>query len=116
MKTKLVLAAFLLATACGGDDDGGTEVTLQSCVTDHVAEALTEVEAITECLGDELALSFATQAECETYVTANGGYEASRTAGCEGYFEEFGPDAAPGGDPDGGGALPDSAATLDGGV
>src|SRR4051794_6412854 len=60
---------------------------LVACVNDHESmEHLSEVDAIGECLSDELHKNFSTQAECESFVTGNGGYAASKTAGCMKYF------------------------------
>ena len=84
----ITFAATTLATACGGDMDNEIYPTLQDCVTDHTTnEGFTEVQAITICLTSHLeGINLTTQAECEAYVEAHGGYPASRTAACTDYF------------------------------
>ena len=89
---RLALIAFaattvLGAAACGGTDTE-TYASLQECVTDHTTnEGFTETMAITTCLLDHLpGVSFTTAADCEAYVTANGGYPDSRVAACADYI------------------------------
>jgi hypothetical protein len=88
MTTKNLLAALSLLSLVGFAGCGSSDKNLQDCVKDHMAEKLSEVDAITECLVDELAKNFATQADCEAFVTANGGYASSKTEACQNYFEE----------------------------
>jgi hypothetical protein len=88
MKLTILLASLslpALIVGCGSSDD---KTDLQKCVEEHKAEKLTETDAIGECLSDELMKSFATQADCEAYVTANGGFAESRTVGCQRYFAD----------------------------
>ena len=81
----LALSVLSLAVAgCGSSSEGG----LKGCVADHMKEKLSEMDAITECLVDELAKNFATQADCEAFVTANGGYADTRVQACKNYFAE----------------------------
>jgi hypothetical protein len=87
MKLTTLLASLALASLVFGcSSDSKTD--LQKCVEEHKAEKLTETDAIGECLFDELMKSFATQADCEAYVTANGGFADTRTAGCQRYFAD----------------------------
>jgi hypothetical protein len=88
----LLLSAGLVAS-CKHEHD------LKECVDEHTKENLSEVDAITECLSDELAKKFTTQTECESFVEQNGGFAASRTAACKKYFEEV---SQPAGDAGGG--------------
>jgi Fe-S cluster biogenesis protein NfuA len=87
MRNKNILAGLSLlglVAGCGSSSEGG----LKSCVEDHMKEKLSEMDSITECLVDELAKNFATQADCEAFVTANGGYADTRVQACKNYFEE----------------------------
>jgi hypothetical protein len=89
MRNKNILAGLSLLGligfgGCGSSSEGG----LKSCVADHMKEKLSEMDSITECLVDELAKNFATQADCEAFVTANGGYADTRVQACKNYFEE----------------------------
>jgi hypothetical protein len=98
MGKKNLLAAlpFLGVFAFAGC--GSSDKNLQDCVKEHMEEKLTEPDAITECLVDELGKTFATQADCEAFVTANGGYAGSKTEACQHYFDEKKPsDAGAGG-------------------
>jgi len=88
MGKKNLLAALSLLGLFGLAGCGSSDKNLQDCVKDHMAEKLSEVDAITECLVDELGKNFATQAECEEFVSANGGYASSKTQACEHYFDE----------------------------
>lgn len=88
MGKKNFLAALSVLGLLGFAGCGSSDKGLQDCVKDHMAEKLSEVDSITECLVDELAKNFSTQAECEEFVTANGGYAASKTEACKNYFEE----------------------------
>jgi hypothetical protein len=60
------------------------------CVTDHtVNEGLTEVQGLATCLFDHIENpSWTTQAECEAFVAANGGYPDSAAMACMIYFAE----------------------------
>jgi len=88
MGKKNLLAALSLLGLLGFAACGSSDKNLQDCVKDHMAEKLTEPDAITECLVDELGKTFATQADCEAFVTANGGYASSKTEACQHYFDE----------------------------
>jgi hypothetical protein len=88
MGKKNLLAALSLLGLLGAAGCGSSDKNLQDCVKDHMAEKLSEPDAITECLVDELGKTFATQAECETFVTDNGGYASSKTEACQHYFDE----------------------------
>jgi hypothetical protein len=90
-KKNLAAALALLGLLGLGCSSSGQ--TLPSCVADHMKEKLSEPDAITECLADELAKGFTTQAECEDFVSKNGGYEASKTEACQHYFDEKSKDA-----------------------
>jgi len=90
MGKKNLLAALSLLGLLGFAGCGSSDKGLQDCVKEHMEEKLSEVDAITECLVDELAKSFATQAECEAFVAGNGGYADSKTQACKNYFEEKG--------------------------
>ena len=89
---RLALIAFAATTVLGAAACGGTEeeiyATLQECVTDHtVNEGFSETMAITICLTSHLeGINFTTQADCEAYVAANGGYPDSRVAACADYI------------------------------
>jgi hypothetical protein len=88
MGKKILIASLSLLGSLGLAGCGSSSGGLPSCVEDHMKEKLTELDAITECLVDELAKNFATQSECEEFVSKNGGYEASRAQACKNYFEE----------------------------
>ena len=85
MSTKLLFLTVPLAICLGCGD---SKSDLEKCVDEHKAEKLTETDAIGECLVDELMQSFATQADCEAYVAAHGGFADSKVEGCKRYFEE----------------------------
>src|SRR3954447_8701888 len=97
MGNKHLLAALSLLGLIGFSGCGSSSTqTLQSCVEDHMKEKLGEADSITECLVDELAKTFATQAECESFVTANGGFATTKTEACQHYFQEKTADASVG--------------------
>ena len=92
MRLVLVASFVSLALSLAACDHGHGEHydTLQECVTDHATEGLSESNSITTCLLDHLdGIDFATQAECEAYVTANGGYPNSVTMACTDYFAQM---------------------------
>ena len=82
-----VAATLALSSGCGDDHDH-TFDNLPDCVADHAS--LGEAESIAHCLIDFFDMNFADQAACVAYVTANGGYEASREEACMLYFQERG--------------------------
>ena len=84
----LASTSLVTAAACGGGAEEAIYATLQECVIDHtVNEGFNETQAITICLTSHLeGINLATQAECEAYVTANGGYPDSRVAACADYL------------------------------
>ncbi|MEZ4359527.1 MAG: hypothetical protein R3B48_05050 [Kofleriaceae bacterium] len=74
----LTLTAALGLVACGGDDPPTEYATFQLCVDDLKSPeggAIDTKTAIAICIKDKtiggMKLSFATKAECVTYVTAN---------------------------------------------
>jgi hypothetical protein len=87
---RTALFAFTCSTILGCTSTMTEEIypTLQACVVDHTTvEHFTETQAITICLTSHLAnINFTTTAECEAYVTANGGYPDSRVAACADYI------------------------------
>ena len=90
--TSLALALALTASvvACGHDHEEDY-ATLQDCMVDHTqVEMLPEVQALTVCLVDHFDLNWATAAECEAYVAANGDYPNSRVAACAEYIRQKG--------------------------
>jgi hypothetical protein len=89
MIKNTILAALALGALGLGACDSKSE--LEKCVNEHVAEKLTETDALAECLSDELAKKFMSQSECEEFVLNNGGYENTRAAACMKYFEEAPP-------------------------
>lgn len=87
---RLAIATTLLTSlaACGHSHDD--YATFMDCVTDHTGnEGLTEVQAVSTCLVDHIDVTFTTQAECEAFVAANGGYPNSATMACMIYFQEM---------------------------
>jgi hypothetical protein len=87
---RLAIAAVISTALAGcGHSHGGAYDTLMECVTDHTGEeGLTEVQALATCLVDHSDVTFTTQAECETYVAANGGYPNSAVMACMIYLQE----------------------------
>lgn len=82
------LVSISLLAACGHSHEE-QYANLVDCVTDHVTEGLSEPNSITTCLLDHLDVDFTTQAECEAYVTANGGYPDSVTQACTDYLAQL---------------------------
>jgi hypothetical protein len=90
MRTAFCVVACLTFAACGDDHDEESYDNLPDCVEDHVAEGLTEVQAVTHCLVDyDFPPDFADQAACVAYVSGEG-FPDSADAGCMAYFEETG--------------------------
>jgi hypothetical protein len=100
MMKKSLLVPLLITGLAGFAGCSKKEETLTGCVEEHKMENLSEVDAITECLSDELKKKFTTTAECESFVEQNGGFAASRGSACMKYFEEV---SQPAGDGGGGG-------------
>ena len=93
MRIAVALAtAFTLATAVAACHEHEHDYdSLQACMVDHtVEEMLPEVQALTTCLVDHVDMNWQTQAECEAYVAANGGYPSSATAACMEYIRQKG--------------------------
>ena len=85
----IILSCIVSFAGCGMEDEENFD-NLPDCVADH--SSLTEPQAIAHCLYDfpDLHPDFATQEECVTWVTDNGGYPDSRDAACTDYFAELG--------------------------
>lgn len=93
MRIALALAtAFTIATAVAACHDHEHDYdSLEACMVDHtVEEMLPEYQALVVCLTDHFDLDWQTQAECETYVAAHGGYPDSRVAACMEYIRQKG--------------------------
>jgi hypothetical protein len=87
---RLAIATVLVTTLAGCGHSHEEYANLMECVVDHTGnEGLTEVQAISTCLLDHLDIMFSTQAVCEAYVAANGGYPNSATMACMIYFQEM---------------------------
>lgn len=87
-KLTIALVASLALAACGDNHDEESFDNLPDCVADHIS--LGEPESIAHCLVDFFDMSFADQAACVAYVTANGGYPDSRDEACTLYFQTRG--------------------------
>jgi hypothetical protein len=87
---RFAIATIVAVSLAGcGHSHGGDYDTLMDCVTDHTgSEGLTEVQALATCLVDHSDVTFTTQAECEAYVAANGGYPNSVVMACMIYLQE----------------------------
>lgn len=83
-----IAVAFALSLAACGHSHHEYE-NLMECVVDHtVNEGLSEVQGLATCLVDHSDVTFTTQAECEAYVAANGGYPNSAVMACMIYIQE----------------------------
>ena len=88
---RFAIASVFIASLAGcGHSHDEEYANLMECVADHTGnEGLTEVQGLATCLADHTDVTFTTQAECEAYVAANGGYPNSATMACMIYFEEM---------------------------